>query len=211
GRKFRMQITKLGFVEKAPVDENLFKAVYPDKEIASEADFRAAISEDIAAGFYNQARNQLFDQIYHQLVDHTTISFPESFLKRWLQFGGEKPKTAEEAEQDYPVFANQLKWTLISSQLIAENKIEVLPEDIRDFAKQQLFSYMGGQLGSLEGNQQWIDDYANRMLQDRKYVEDSYHRISTDKLFAQLETQVTIEEAPITAEAFAEKLHHHHH
>lgn len=211
GRQFRMKITKVGFVEKAPVDENLFKAVYPAKEITSEADFRAAISEDIAAGFYSQARNQLFDQIYHQLVDHTEMTFPESFLKRWLQFGGEKPKTAEEAEQDYPVFANQLKWTLISSKLIADNQIEVQPDDIRDFAKQQLFSYMGGQMGALEDNQQWVEDYANRMLQDRKYVEDSYHRISTDKLFALLETQVTVDEAPISAEAFAEKLHHHHH
>lgn len=198
-------------VEKAELNEEFFLAVYPNQEIKSEADFRAAVKAEIDAHFDQQSRNQIFDQIYHHLVDHTEMQFPESFLKRWLQTGGEQPKTAEEAEQDYPTFANQLKWTLVSSQLIQDNKIEVMPDDIRDFAKQQLFSYMGGQLGALGDNQQWVDDYANRMMQDRKFVEDSYHRISTDKMFTALEGQVNAKEEAISAEDFAKKLHHHHH
>ncbi|WP_204316014.1 hypothetical protein, partial [Enterobacter hormaechei] len=72
------------------------------------------------------------------------------------------------------------------SKLTQENHIEVMPEDIRNFAKMQLFSYMGGQLGALGDNQQWIEDYANRMMQDKKFVEDSYHRISAEKLFSVL-------------------------
>lgn len=208
---FKILITKVGLVEKAELNEEFFLAVYPNKEIKSEADFRAAVKAEIDAHFDQQSRNQIFDQIYHHLVDHTEMQFPESFLKRWLQTGGEQPKTAEEAEQDYPTFVNQLKWTLVSSQLIQDNKIEVMPDDIRDFAKQQLFSYMGGQLGALGDNQQWVDDYANRMMQDRKFVEDSYHRISTDKMFTALEGQVKAKEEAISAEDFAKKLHHHHH
>lgn len=208
---FKILITKVGLVEKAELNEEFFLAVYPNKEIKSEANFRAAVKAEIDAHFDQQSRNQIFDQIYHHLVDHTEMQFPESFLKRWLQTGGEQPKTAKEAEQDYPTFVNQLKWTLVSSQLIQDNKIEVMPDDIRDFAKQQLFSYMGGQLGALGDNQQWVDDYANRMMQDRKFVEDSYHRISTDKMFTALEGQVKAKEEAISAEDFAKKLHHHHH
>ncbi len=208
---FKLLITKVGLVEKAELNEEFFATVYPNNQITTEADFRAAVKGEIENHFAQQARNQVYDQIYHHFVDHTPMEFPESFLKRWLQNGGEKPKTAEEAEADYPTFVNQLKWTLVSNQLIQDNKIEVLPDDIRDFAKQQLFSYMGGQLGALGDNQQWVDDYANRMMQDRKFVEDSYHRISTDKMFQLLEAQVTKKEESISAEAFAEKLHHHHH
>jgi len=208
---FKLQITKLGLVEKADLNEEFFLSVYPNTEIKTEADFRAAIKTEIEGHFDQQSRNQVFDQVYHHLLDHTPMEFPENFLKRWLQTGGEQPKTAEEAETDYPNFANQLKWTLVSSKIIQDNKIEVLPDDIRDFAKQQLFSYMGGQLGALGDNQQWVDDYANRMMQDRKFVEDSYHRISTDKMFNLLEGQVTATEEPISAKDFAEKLHHHHH
>jgi trigger factor len=208
---FKLVITKVGLIEKAELNEEFFLSVYPNKEIKTEADFRAEVKAEIEQHFDQQARNQVYDQIYHHLVDHTPMEFPEAFLKRWLQTGGEKPKTVEEAEQDYPSFASQLKWTLVSSKLIADNKIEVMPDDIRDFAKQQLFSYMGGQLNALGDNQQWVDDYANRMMQDRKFVEDSYHRISTDKLFTALESQVSATEESISAEDFAKKLHHHHH
>jgi trigger factor len=208
---FKLLITKVGLVEKSALDETFFDTVYPGKEIKTEADFRAAVKGEIENHFAAQAKNQIYDQIYHHLLDHTSMEFPETFLKRWLQNGGEQPKTAEEAEADYPTFVNQLKWTLVSSKIIQDNKIEVVPDDIRDFAKQQLFSYMGGQLGTLGDNQQWVDDYANRMMQDKKFVEDSYHRISTDKMFQFLEGQVTAKEEAISAEAFAEKLHHHHH
>jgi trigger factor len=210
-KNFKMTITKIGFVEKSVLDATFFATVYPNNEITTEEDFRAAVKAEIETHFAQQTRNQIHDQIYHHLIDHTNMEFPVNFLKRWLQVGGEKPKTAEEAEADYPTFVDQLKWTLISSKLINDNKIEVLPDDIRDFAKMQLFSYMGGQLGALGDNQQWVDDYANRMMQDKKFVEDSYHRISADKLFTNLEGQVIATDEAITMEAFAEKLHHHHH
>jgi len=208
---FSLTITKVGAVEKAPLDETLFTVTYPNQTITTEAEFRDAIKKDIEGYYDQQSRNQVHDQIYHALIDNTKMDFPADFLKRWLQKGGEKQRTEEEAEKEYPVFQDQLKWTLISTQLIAEHKVEVVAEDLKAFAKQQLMSYMGGQLGALGDNDQWLEDYAARMMQDRKFVEDSYHRISTDKLFQAIEANVTAKEEAISAEKFAEKLHHHHH
>lgn len=208
-KSFKLVVTKVGLVKKAELNEEFFKTVYPSNEINSEADFRNALKAEIEKYYDQQARNQVHDQFYHLLVDHTNIDFPESFLKKWLQTGGEKPKTAEEAENEYPTFVNQLKWTLISSKLIADENIQVNPEDIKAFAKQQLFGYMG--MNNLSDDQPWVEDYINKMMKDQKYVEDSYHRISTEKLFEALESKAQETEEEISAEAFAQKLHHHHH
>jgi len=208
---FTLLVTKVGFVEKSELDETLFKASYPNQAIATEAEFRAAIKLDIEGYYEQQAKNQIHDQIYHHLIDETKMEFPVAFLKRWLQQGGEKTRTAEEAEKEYPVFQDQLKWTLISGQLITERKIEVVAEDLKNFAKQQLLSYMGGQLGAMGDNDQWLEDYALRMMQDKKFVEDSYHRISADKLFNTIEGEVSAKDEAITAEKFADMLKHHHH
>jgi len=210
-RTFKMTITKIGLVEKAEFNEEFFKVAYPAKEINSENELREAVKADIAAYYESQSRNQVHDQIYHHLLDNTSIELPESFLKRWLQVGGEKPKTEQQAIEEYPSFANQLKWSLISSQLMQDEKVEVLPDDIKEFAKAQLFQYMGGQINMMGDNVQWIDDYANRMMQDKKFVEDSYQRISVEKLFTALEKNIAATEEAISAEAFAEKQHHHHH
>jgi trigger factor len=211
GRFFKIAITKVGLVEKAELNEEFFKAAYPNKEIATEADFRNAVKEEIEKIWESQSRNQLFDQVYHELLDHTTIEFPESFLKRWMQNGGEKPKTAEQVETEYPSFVNSLKWTLVVDQLVKDNNIEVKPEDIREFAKKQLFSYMGG--NTLDMDQPWVNDYVERMMKDRKFVEDSFHRVQTDKIFEWAETQVNPTDKDISAEAFTkmQEEHHHHH
>jgi trigger factor len=207
-RFFNMAITKVGLVEKSELNEDFFNTVYPNRGITNATEFREAVKNEIENYYHIQTGNQVHDQIYHHLVDHTHLELPENFLKRWLQTGGEKSKSAEEAESEYPSFANQLKWTLINSKLINDNKITVEPEEIKQQAKQQMLEYMGSE--SL-GDESWLDEYANRMLQDKKFVEKAYTQIQTRKLFNLLEGQVSTTEETISAKDFAEKLHHHHH
>ncbi len=203
-------ITKLGLMQKAKMNEELFKKVFPNKEIKNEEEFKAELKNDIQAYFEGQSNAQMQDQIYHELVDHTTIDFPEAFLKRWLKVSGEKQKTDEEVEKEYPEFVKQLQWALISSKLSADNNIQVEPDEIKEFAKNQLMQYLGGQI-SADANADWVNDYADRMLNDRKFIEDAHGQIRIGKLFNVLSTQVTAKEESISEEAFNEKIHNHHH
>ena len=205
---FKLTITKIGFVEKAEMNEELFEAVYPGRGITSEEEFRNAVKVEIENHYNTQSINQVHDQIYHHLVDHTEMDFPENFLKRWLKDGSEKPKTDDEAEKEYPSFVNQLKWTLISTKLLNDNKITIDPEEIKEFAIQQIRGYMGKR--SLD-EAPWMDEYANRMMKDQKFVEETYIRLQTNKLFTLLEQQVQVTDENISPEDFAEKVHHHHH
>lgn len=208
---FSISVTKVGLLEKRELNEDFFNQLYPGQEIKTEADFRNKIKEEIAAYWSGQARNQIHDQVFHQLVDHTRIDFPEGFLKKWVKTQGETPKTDEEVEKEFPAFLSQLKWTLISDKIVNENGIQVNPDEIRAFAKQQLFSYMGG--ANLSDDQPWVNDYAEKMMKDRKFVEDSYTRIQTQKIFEWTETQVNPSDKDISAEEFTKMVeaHQHHH
>lgn len=204
---FNIEITKIGFVEKAEMNESFFKTLYPESGISNEEEFRNAVKVEIERYYDSQSRNQLDDQIYHYLVDHVRTEFPENFLKRWLQEGGEKPKSPEDAEKELPVFLNQLKWTLISTKLINENQIKIAQEEIKDYARNQITGYMRSQ--SIN-DAPWLDEYATRMLHDKKFVEETYSRLQTEKLFNLLESEATITEESISARDFEAKLHHHH-
>lgn len=214
GKYFKLEITKIGLVEKADLDETFFMTVYPTAAIKTEAEFREAIRQDIQAYWDSQADNQLQHALYHELLDHTAIEFPEAFLKRWMQTSGEKPKSGVEVDQEFPAFANQLKWTLIVDKIVHEQGIEVGADDLRAFARQQLLSYMGGQLGQLGGEQPWMADYVQRMMQDKKFVEDAVHRIQTDRVLQWAGTKIKPVEKPIGREEFQhmqEEHQHHHH
>lgn len=209
---FKIEITKVGLLEKRELNEEFFNQLYPSQEVKTEADFRDKVKAEIQSYWNGQATNQIHDQVFHQLVDHTKIEFPEGFLKKWVKTQGETAKTDEEVEKEFPTFISQLKWTLISDKIVQDNAIVVNPDEIRAFAKQQLFSYMGG--ANLSDDQPWVTDYVEKMMKDRKYVEDAYNRIQTQKIFEWSATQVKPTDKDISAEEFtkmAEAHQHHHH
>ncbi len=158
-----------------------------------------------------QASSQLQHTIYHELLDGTRVEFPESFLKRWLLNGGEKPKTPAEVEKEFPAFVNALKWSLITEKISAENPFEVSVEEVRGAARRQLFSYLGG---LPQGDDQpWVEDYTNKMMQDKRFVDEAYQRLKTDKMMSWLETRVNPVDQEISAEEFTklQEGHEHHH
>lgn len=208
GKYFKLNIDKLGLVEKRAMDETFFNEVFPGKDIKTEEDFRSQLREEIQKYWDGQSRNQLHDQIYHLLLDETKMDFPAEFLKRWLQTGGEKPKTAEEAESEYPGFSSQLKWTLISDKLITDNKLDVNQEELREHMKREVLQYFGQM--NMGENMDWLDSYIDRMMKDEKQVDATYRRLVTEKLFGHLETMVKPAETTVTADALNAMQHHHH-
>ena len=213
-KTFKLLITKIGLLEKRELKEDFFKQLYPTGDVTTVADFRNKIKDEIQAYWDGQARNQIHDQAYHELIDHTEIEFPEEFLKKWMKTQnaeGKRERTDEEVEKEFPVFINQLKWTLITDKIVNENNIQVGPEEIRAFAKQQLFGYMG--MGAVDEEQPWVKDYVEKMMKDRKFVEDAYNRIQTQKIFQWAETQVKPIEKEISSEEFTKMVeaHQHHH
>lgn len=214
-RRFKLQITKVGLLEKKELNAEFFNQLYPGGEVVTEQDFRNKIKEEIQNYWNSQARNQIHDQIYHLLLDHTTINFPESFLKKWIKTQGENEengatKTDEQVDQEFPGFLKQLTWTLISEKIVFENELQVDPDEIRQFARQQLLGYMGG-MGAGADQQPWMDSYVEKMMQDRKYVEDSYNRLQTQKIFEWAETQVNPKDQSISADDFTKMVENHHH
>ncbi len=205
---FKMNITKIGLVEKKELNEEFFNQVFPGKELKTEEDFRKVLEEEIQKQWDAAGHNQVQDQLYHTLID-TPIQFPDEFLRRWIEIGGEKVKSKEEVEKEYPQFANQLKWTLISDKIIKDNNLDVSEEELRNNMQKEIMGYFGQM--NLGEDTSWIESYIDRMMKDKKQVDSSYRRLITEKLFTWLESQVTPEEKETSSEDFLAMQHHHHH
>ena len=211
---FKLVITKLGLVEPRELNEELFKQLFPTEEVKTEEEFRNRVKQELEKQWDAESRNQLQHNLYHVLLEHTKIDFPADFLKRWLKTQGKEgeAKTDEEVEAEFPNFINQLKWTLITDELTKKADIQVQQDEVRQFAKQQLLGYMG--MATMDDEQDWVRDYIDRMMKDRKYVDDAYNRLQTQKMFDWAESQVNAIDTPITKEEFShmnqEHQHQHH-
>jgi trigger factor len=66
-------------------------------------------------------------------------------------------------------------------------------------------------MNALDEEQDWVRDYIDKMMKDRKYVEDAYNRIQTQKIFEWAETQVNPIETSISKEEFLHMNEAHNH
>ncbi|PUZ22118.1 trigger factor [Chitinophaga costaii] len=207
---FKLDITKVQVIEKKELNEAFFKEVYPNDNLVTVEDFRNKLKSEIETYWAQESRNTLHNELFEILVHETPIDLPKAFLKRWLQVGGEKPKTADEAEREYPNFDHQLRWTLISDKLIRDNNMEVSFEELKEAAKTKLLGHFGG---AAVAGAEWLDSYLDNLLRDEKFVDQTYREMITQKLFDYAETKVNIKEEEISAEEFVKlpNKHHHHH
>ncbi len=206
---FKMTITKIGLVEKKELNEDFFNQLFPGKDLKTEEDFRKTLGEEIQKQWDAASHNQVHDQLYHFLID-APLEFPDAFLKRWIEIGGEKQKTKEQVEDEYPQFVSQLKWTLISDKIIRDNQLEVSDEELRGSMKEGIMGYLGQV--NLDEDTPWLESYVDRMMKDRNQIDSAYRKLITQKMFNWLEAKVTTEEKEITSEEFlAMQEHHHHH
>lgn len=206
---FKLDIVKLGLVEKRELNEEFFNEIFPGKEIKTEEALRAELKGEIEQYWASQSLNQMHDQLYHYLLDETKMEFPESFLKRWLETGGDKPKTTEEATAEYPGFSNQLKWTLISDKLITDNKLEVTEAELRDHMKAEVMRYFGQM--NMGDDTSWLESYIDRMMKDEKQVDATYRRLITEKVFGYAASQTKPKDKKVSAEELVAMQHNHQH
>ena len=206
---FKLEIKTIGLVEKREMNEEFFNEVYPGKEIKTEEALRTALKEEIEKYWAAQSRNQLHDQLYHNLLDETKMEFPKEFLTRWLKTGGDKQRTQEEAEAEYPTFENQLKWTLISDTIIKGNKLDVSEEELRASLKEEVSRYFGNM--NMGEDMSWLEAYIDRMMKDEKQIDATYRRLVTEKLFNWAEEQSKPKEKKVTSDELVAMQHNHQH
>jgi len=206
---FNLTIEKIGFIAKREINQELFKEVFPRETVTTEAEFRQKLKEEIEQYWQSQSLRQLNDQLYHYLLEETNMEFPTDFLKRWLQVGSEKRKTSEEAEEEFPVFRNQLKWTLITDKIIKQNRLDVSIAELKDSMKTEIMRYFGSM--NMGEDKSWLDSYVDRMMKDEKQAEASYRRLVTDKLFAWAQSEIKPTEKLVTSEELTAMQHNHNH
>jgi len=209
-KHFKITITKISILEKATLGDDLYAKAYKEKEIKSEEELKEAVKEEIRFYFAQESRKQMHDQIYHHLIDNIQVEIPEEFVLKIIEISDEKRKTREEALAIYPDFSTHLKWTLLTSQVQQNENISVGNEDYINLSRAQIQQYFGGQQFNFGENETWLNDLVERNAKDKKFREQHYNKILTEKIFVALENKITPTEESIDVDTFATKVHHHH-
>lgn len=212
---FNMLITKVGLVTKAELNAAMFEKIYPGRNLETLEQFKEVLKGEIEMYWGQQSRVRLHNEMFERLVHETPIDMPVTFLKRWMSVGGEQYKSPEQVEKEYGTFDHQMRWQLISDKIVEDNKLGVTNEEMDQAARAQIMSYFGqyGGMNSMDLEADWVEPFVKKQLEDKKFTDELYNRIITDKLFYTIEQSINLQETVVTPEEFAKvpSAHHHHH
>ena len=160
---FIFEVKNVNRKELADVDQELFDKTFGPDTVSSEEEFKAKIVDTISENYGRETEGWLNKTIQDALIKSTKISLPDEFLKDWLKHTGEGKVTDADLEKEYHMYADQLRWNLISGQVGKDNEVKAEHEDIQAAARKMIEAqFMGSGLGQL-GDQ--MDSFVENYLQ----------------------------------------------
>lgn len=188
----------------AEVNQELFDKIYGKDTVKSVEEFRGKVKEDIEKQLKGHSEYRFtIDAREKVLKKNEDVALPEAFLKRWI-VAVNKGMTPEEVEKDFEGYRDEFKWQVIKTALGKEYNLKVEAEDLkaigREVAAAQLQQY-----GLYGLNEEQLDGFAVKLLEDEKQRQHLYERAVDNKVFAAIKENVKLEEQEISMADF-EKL-----
>ena len=201
--QFEATITQVSRLAEAELNEDFYQKLFgPDTEVNDKEGAKAMIRKDYDDIYSKQTDSLLYRSIMNKLLELNDFPLPDNFLKKWLKAtNGEKIE--KRLEEEYDKFATQTRRSILFTKLKDKYEIDADQEEIvekaRESARQMVAQYLGG-------NEAFVDQLANRALQDEKQFNAYYEQVVTDKLIDQLLPEVNTEEQFISVEEFHQQL-----
>jgi trigger factor len=187
---FQFTIADVKRMEMADLNEELYAKLFAD-EVKTEEELHARISVDLERMFSEDTDRIFTRNVYNHLVNETRMTFPETFLKRWIRVSSEKPVTEEDIEVEFDAYLKSLKWQLIQTRIFKDNNIQLTNQEVMDFTKSLLIGNYA-QYGLPAPDDQELTETAVRLLQNKEQVNGIYDRLAEQKLTEFFKTAVNL-------------------
>ena len=193
----------------AELNSEFYAKVYPGQNLETYDDFRAQVRKDASSGFTGETDKILFNNITEALVKNTPITLPDDFLKRWLRDNDERPYSDEEIEQQYPAFADSMRWQLIENKVIRENDIRVTDEDIRGYIRTVLLRQVDAGPADPEKEKRY-DSIIDAFMQNKEQVQRINDQLYSARLLDLFKKSLVLKTKEVGYEEFVKLVSEKH-
>lgn len=205
-REFKVTVEKIQRLEPAELNEELFNRMYPDGSVTDLEALKEKIREDYRNYFLNESDRKLKNDIVLHLINETKISLPDAFLKRWLVVTNEDKKLSpEQVEQEYPNYANGLKWQLIENAIIRDHSIKVDADELKAGIREQLLRQFAA-YGIHQADNEMMDDMVKRFMEREDEVRKVNDELYDRKVMTLFKEKYTLVANEVSSEEFYDSL-----
>ncbi|WP_200980191.1 trigger factor [Echinicola sp. 20G] len=202
---YTFTVQNINRTEDAALDQEFFDKVFGPDQVKTEEEFVAKVEEILGDNYNKETKVFNEEKIKEILVEKANIELPEAFLKEWLLKANDGKVSEADVEKEFPIYAKQLTWSLISNKIAEENEIKAEHEDViaktQDMVREQLAaSGLGAQM---EDN---MDMFVNNYLQGNEgqnYMQ-MLTAVQNDKVLSLVKEKISLKEEKIDIDKFKE-------
>lgn len=200
-------VKNINRTEAAEMNQEFFDKVFGPEVVKSEEEFIAKVKETLQGNYDKESKVFTEEELKKSLTESAKVELPEEFLKEWLIRANEGKVSVEDVEKEFPIYAKQLVWSLISNQLATENKIQAEHEDViaktKEMIREQFASSgLGSQME--ESMDMFVDNYL-KGEEGQNYM-NMLTSVQNDKVLAYVQETIDLKEKEISIDKFKELL-----
>ena len=192
---------------KAELNQEFFDKIFGPDQVKSKEEFEEKVKETLQGSYDKESKVFTEEELKKLIVDTTNLSLPDAFLKEWLIKANEGKVTESEVESDYPLYAKQLSWSLISNQVAKENSIQAEHEDVIEKTKEMIreqfaSSGLGAQMES--SMDLFVDNYL-KGNEGQNYM-NLMTSVQNEKVLAFIQEKIKMTDKNLSIDEFKELL-----
>lgn len=200
---FELTVKNINRLEEADLNQEFFDKLFAANEVTTEEQFNAKVKEEVENLFKQNSAQKLRNDMYTFGMDKVDVKFPEAFLKRWLQ--ATNPNlSAEEIEEGFADFINNLKWTIIENRIVTANNLEVKYDEVVDLAKERIYAQIKMYNINEEPTDEQLGQFAMQLLSDREQANRLFEEVKALKVYDHLKSTVKLNVEAIDYDKFQE-------
>ena len=197
---FKFTVKEVKRLEPHEVNQALFDKVYGEGVVTDNKAFRERVSQDLDGHFDRDAEWVFRRRFVVDLIDHIKMELPDAFLKRWIMLTNENPLTPEQVEEEYPGYAESLRWQILQQTVAEAIDLKVTAEELEGEAKRMVGAQYA-QYG-MPMDEETLTNVAKNVLNDEKERRRIADVLVERKVVDDLKTRVTISEKEVSFDTF---------
>ena len=201
---YDLTIKRIGRINPAELNEDFFKAAYPDGSVTDEATMRETEKQKIAAQYKPDTDRMFMDRAISTLLDNVNVELPDDFMRRYI-LAVQKDMTEEALDKEFERYKNSFKWQIIENTLVEGEDVNVTRADIEEYFRNYFVQNYFANFNA-ESVKDQVDKIVADSMKNQEYVKNAYDLLYDQKLVALMRKKMNINHKEGDFKAFVDEI-----
>lgn len=201
---YDLTIKRIGRINPAELNEDFFKAAYPDGSVTDEVTMRETEKQKIAAQYKPDTDRMFMDRAISTLLDNVNVELPDDFMRRYI-LAVQKDMTEEALDKEFERYKNSFKWQIIENTLVEGEDVNVTRADIEEYFRNYFIQNYFANFNA-ESVKDQVDKIVADSMKNQEYVKNAYDLLYDQKLVALMRKKMNINHKEGDFKAFVDEI-----